>query len=615
VATRGERRRVRWWCCVLLVVCAVAVPDAREYRTVEVESLRVTIDSDWVPKAAPGYLPVRFDITNLGDARTIELVAVGLRSVRSSGTGQTSLRQLVRLEPGARVRLTIPVPVFGNSENIRFEIREGNRMLERFNYTSLQSNVPPGDASALIVSADPASAFGAIASGLLRTMTRSSSATLVRTVPGGTTVTMTPSPSPRALGLDVMLEPARLPATWLGFTSLRAVAIGQSEWEQLSDGQKGALLNWTACGGDLIFVDGALEGLVPGVRGETAAGEITGGPRQRAAADRVVGRYFLGRIHVLTSEVLASAGLSGLLAAAAADRDPLWAMPANSAPDWGVIEARGFRLSIPGVSGVPARTYLAMLVLFSLIIGPGSYWFLRRKGRLVLLVLTAPVISAAFIVLLAGYAMAGEGFHVQGRAMTFTVLDQVRKQAVTRASVSLYAPGLAPSAGLRFPRDVAVFPIGSDGGGTRERLVLDLTEAQSFTEGVLQARAPTNFEQAVVRPARERLTFSRSAGAPSVTNGLEAAVVALRYREGDRFYELDGPLPSGGQQAMKAAGAATAWPAGLSMPAKFLPLVAHQPAGSYLALLDRSPFWEPGTSGVIERGSVHVVLGWPEGQR
>ena len=49
-----------------------------------------------------------------------------------------------------------------------------------------------------------------------------------------------------------------------------------------------------------------------------------------------------------------------------------------------------------------------------------------------LLVLTAPLISAIFIVLLAGYVVAGEGLGVRGRAVTFTMLDQARKQAVTR---------------------------------------------------------------------------------------------------------------------------------------------------------------------------------------
>jgi hypothetical protein len=102
-----------------------------------------------------------------------------------------------------------------------------------------------------------------------------------------------------------------------------------------------------------------------------------------------------------------------------------------------------------------------------------------------------------------------KGFRVQGRAVTFTMLDQLTKQAVTRATVSLYAPGLTPSNGLRFGRDVAVWAVGPEGTGMRDRMDLDLTDAQQFSAGVLQARSPTNFEQITFRPARERLTSAR----------------------------------------------------------------------------------------------------------
>ena len=132
---------------------------------------------------------------------------------------------------------------------------------------------------------------------------------------------------------------------------------------------------------------------------------------------------------------------------------------------------------------------------------------------------------------------------------------------------------------------------------------------------MLQARTPANLEEVAFRPARERLTFSHGPGGLSVTNGLDASIVLLLYREGDTMYRLDGPLSSGSQQTLSQADAAQALPAGVSIPPKFLPLVEHQPPGSYLALLDRSPFWDPGASGVIESGSVHLVLGWPEGQR
>src|SRR5678815_429828 len=95
-----------------------------EYRTVEAESLRITIDSEWGSRTAPGYLPVRFDIANLGEARVIEIVAEGTRFFRvmRSGPGAIRFRQAIRLARGDRVHLTVPIPISAESENLRFEI-------------------------------------------------------------------------------------------------------------------------------------------------------------------------------------------------------------------------------------------------------------------------------------------------------------------------------------------------------------------------------------------------------------------------------------------------------------------------------------------------------------
>ncbi len=585
-ATLGNWR-VAWVCVVLLFAYATAVGRAAgEYRTFDVELLKIEFDSEWAMRTAPGYLPVRVDITNLGGARVIEIVGEGTRFFRSSRAmtgGSTEVSQSVRLARGDRVRLTIPVPIFGTNENIRFEIRENGKTLERLNYTGFQGASAPGDASALIV-ADRASATGAMMGGWLRSV-------------GGAAGSMPP--------MDFMLPPSRLPTNWLGYTSLRAVVLGPTEWQQLGDAQKNALLTWTACGGDLVFADGDLHTLLPDT--------TTPAP---PAGDGVVRAYFFGRIHRPTSASITASGLAPFLANAQRLQDSNLALPANTARDWGTIAARGFRLPIPGVDGIPARAYVSILLLFSVIIGPANYWFLRRHRQRVLLVLTAPLISAVFIALLAGYVVAGEGFGVRGRIASFTMLDQVRNQAVTRSSMSLYAAGMTPFGGLRVPRDVAVFPIGREGTGTSERLVLDLTEAQRFSAGVIQARSPTNVEQIAFRSARERLTFTREGSRTTVVNGLGATIAALVYREGDGIQSLADSLPPGGKATLRAGvpGATDIVPASLPLSSRFVHLVRHQPAGSYLAVLDRSPFVEPGVAGVAERGSFHLVLGWPGGQ-
>ena len=69
---------------VLVVALAILTPlpaahAAGVYRTVEGDGLRVVIDGDWVTQAAPGYIPIRFDITNSSGARTIEIIERGGR--------------------------------------------------------------------------------------------------------------------------------------------------------------------------------------------------------------------------------------------------------------------------------------------------------------------------------------------------------------------------------------------------------------------------------------------------------------------------------------------------------------------------------------------------------
>ena len=65
---------------------------------------------------------------------------------------------------------------------------------------------------------------------------------------------------------------------------------------------------------------------------------------------------------------------------------------------------------------------------------------------------------------------------------------------------------------------------------------------------------------------------------------------------------------------LKAVARGSAAPVHSDIPlfARFTGVVADPPHGSYLAVLDRSPFWDPGITGVDERGSFHLVLGWPE---
>jgi hypothetical protein len=237
-----------------------------------------------------------------------------------------------------------------------------------------------------------------------------------------------------------------------------------------------------------------------------------------------------------------------------------------------------------------------------------NYLFLQRWRRQALLVVTAPLISIAFVFLLGAYVVAGEGFGVHSRIASLTMLDQSSQQAATRAIVSMYAAGRAPSDGLVFARDAAVLPL--VGADLPEVVQMDVADGQRFTSGLLRARTPTSFEIVAVGPARQRLVVTRTAdGALEVANGLGATMTSLVVRDGEGAWQLPAPVPAGGTAVLRRGQPSLALvspdhPAFL----RFEEIGAERP-GTYVATLTASPFVDAGVERMQERDSVHVVLG------
>ena len=617
VACRGSLGGPWLFVLVALVVLLVFTTSAfAEYRTVEIESLRITVDTDWATQGTPGYFPVRLDITNLGDTREIRVIGSEQRFLdwtrrrptpgffgSSSQLGSSSFSKTLRLKRGDRVKFTLPVPMMGDHENISVRIFENGRQLEGFvSSTSTQSGRDADEAPVLFVG-DASGTFGLEASGWVRSVPPPKRPSPYYGYGGPGSGARAP-----AAALDFVLSPDRVPESWLGLTSLRAVAVAPTEWGRLTPQQKESILTWAASGGDLIVVDGSLDTVL------SADARPVGFQTAKAATYN----YYLGHIHLVGSDDIRTNGFTSVMSRVSiaipyAD----WTLPVNRSKDWTYTSSGGFRLPIEGVGGVPTKAYLSMLLLFTVVIGPLNYLYLWRKRLQVLLVLTVPLISLVFIGVLTAYAFIGEGLTVRGRAATFTVLDQTTKHAATRSSVSMYAGGIAPSGGLMFPPQFAIFPQGTDGTGPREQVSIDFTDSQRFSNGMLQARSPSNFEQIAFGPARERLNIERSGNEFSVVNGLGSAVTQLYYRENGRVFVLNGTLDAGQKGSLRPGTVKAPQVYAVAMkyasslnPSKFENLVETQPDGTYLAVLEKSPFWDPGVAGLEEHSSFHLVLGY-----
>jgi len=165
-----------------------------------------------------------------------------------------------------------------------------------------------------------------------------------------------------------------------------------------------------------------------------------------------------------------------------------------------------------------------LITLFVIVIGPVNFYWLKRQHRLSLMLLTIPAGAAVVTLALIAYAFLADGLGVRMRARSFTTIDQQSGEAACAARLSAYA-GLAPSGGLTFQRDTAVFPYESPPLSYRENRTtpprtLRWTETEQLLEsGWLPARVPTQLMTLRARETKAKLLVK------SVDAGAQVSVV------------------------------------------------------------------------------------------
>ncbi|MFO0897642.1 MAG: hypothetical protein U0836_09505 [Pirellulales bacterium] len=212
-----------------------------------------------------------------------------------------------------------------------------------------------------------------------------------------------------------------------------------------------------------------------------------------------------------------------------------------------------WNLLVPNVGLPPVDAFRVLITLFVLLIGPVNYFLLRRLQRLHLLVFIVPAAALLVTLSLLSYAILGDGLGVKIRPRTLTILDPGRGAGLCWQRLSYYA-GLAPSGGLTFSPETAVFPLVAQpspyGRGQATRVVV-WGEHQNLTRGWLASRTPTQF--VTLRVAGT----SASIGVAAAGNGLELSnrlgtdilQIVVADDQGRFFHAAD--LPDGKSAAAK----------------------------------------------------------------
>jgi hypothetical protein len=307
--------------------------------------------------------------------------------------------------------------------------------------------------------------------------------------------------------------------------------------------------------------------------------------------------------------------------------------------------------AIPGVGRSPVGSFLVLITLFAIVVGPVNYFVLRRAKRLHAMLVTVPLGAAIATLGLVVYVILWDGLGVQASVHSFTELDQTRGRAVSWSRQSYYA-ALVPSGGMSFPADAAVFPVEMPGDEYSPLAALSRAGArtlrwgddQRLASGYLSSRSLSQFLVIASTESRAELRVVPADGDQllSVENRLGTTVVRLLLRGHDGQFYSGANIEPGAAVALEAiesapsslirfvteyedsrpraeptvdggpnvpSTSASSWsPSRIPVDTTYSDGTPIE-AGTYLAIVEHSPAVPLGIKNARQRHSLHVVVG------
>lgn len=171
--------------------------------------------------------------------------------------------------------------------------------------------------------------------------------------------------------------------------------------------------------------------------------------------------------------------------------------------------------TVPGVGKAPVGWFRFSITAFVLAVGPLSYFWLRKRGRLNRLLWIVPGSALAVTTSLFVYAILSDGLATRTRVRGYTEIDQRQGRAASIARITYFA-GLSPAEGLSFPRDTLVLPCDeflADAGEPRSvREVNSDGETRRLAKGWFYSRTPTQFVTVTSRKSDAKVEFDEDSG-------------------------------------------------------------------------------------------------------
>lgn len=198
---------------------------------------------------------------------------------------------------------------------------------------------------------------------------------------------------------------------------------------------------------------------------------------------------------------------------------------------------------IPGIGQAPVFSFVVFITLFVTLIGPVNYYYLQKRQRLYLLLVTVPLGALLVTLGLFGYAVVVDGLGAKSRVRSLTSIDQRAGVGVSVSRQAYYA-SIAPSQGLGFDaateiRPYVHRPVQRHEGRMARRNVAWDGDDQQLRNGFISSRTLSQLLVTKAEPTKARLQVGQLKGDTlPVTNELQVDIHWLVVRHDDGGYYL-----------------------------------------------------------------------------
>lgn len=211
---------------------------------------------------------------------------------------------------------------------------------------------------------------------------------------------------------------------------------------------------------------------------------------------------------------------------------------------------------IPGYGATPVISFLSVITVFVIVIGPINFFFLKRAKRFYLLpftVVLAAIVTTAVMML---YAFLSDGVQKRVRLRSFTSLDRKMDDTLIASTHCrhAYLATVAPNKGLVFPEHTTAYPISpQQERNARRQQRVTRQKKREFHNGYIGSRSTSQFLTTDVQPTECQLSVQKNPdGTISGTNrmGTPIAHAWVTDSQGGIYYAQD--IPDGGGMSFSA---------------------------------------------------------------